>query len=590
MEYLNGFSCVIRTEGLKFEYELQDDGVGVQKYEDERIIVYVQTSYKKNDVAKMIATEYNEINTNYTPSRKIIGSFLLIDKTNKVIFVGRDRSQASHIYTLKKGSDLIISTDIRFFLNSCKILDALALDRAILGLVVTAPFPIIKGINVILPGRFIRYNSSLESVEKEFWKIQRVDVPSDYRESVQIYGNLLMKSVEACIDNNSAAVYLSGGSDSAAVMGALYKLGVENVYAAHMDIRGFFEIEGEDVRTLRDKYKFDLKFIQPNFQQRGWNDYVKKALLRGSINSIYQTFPTYQLMGRYFSEVVPQSTTVFNGEMCILDQGFNESSDKTRGLRRWLFVGAGRKLGYGLKIAPDFIKVNWDNNRKPFFDRSSWKDRFFVFDSVSRSILHSVGRPVEYFAGIKMGYRGLPGYYLGYSILPNDYKSDADRKIENFFEKYLDDMCSRDWKMAMAMLSTCWYSEASNFTMPNDTASVGGLTMCFPFSSLELMDFAASVPTEWAIDKKIQKDACKMVYDMPDSVAYRLKNHKTSFDYLNTIYGEMKEEMLETIANTDFGPLNDGIKTIIANKPQGQQIFNIYGYALWIQHYNLKVE
>lgn len=592
MGKINGFYCHLESKGGKLLFDLENDGVSVQNYDDGSIFIIVQTSLKNRNQADQLAKEYKKNQKDFTPSREIAGSFIIIDKHNNVVFAGRDRNQASHLYALKKDNELFLSTDIRTFLDKCKTLDAAALDMAIMNGIVVAPLPLIKGIKAILPGRYVLYDCALVEKDGIFWRINKTEVPTDYLEAVHRYGQLLMDSISANVGNDTAAVFLSGGSDSAAVMGALNKLGVSNVYAAHMKIDGHFDFEHDDVSLLHDKYKFNLKYITPSIDNVAeWEKYINSAMLRGSLNSVYASFPVYQLMGEYFASVVPDGATVFNGEMCILDQGFNESGDSTRSIRRWLFAKQGRLLGYTLKIAPNFINVNWDVRRKPFFIRDSWRDKLFVFDKLFRSTIHSIGRPEEYFAGIKLGYMGFPGYFLGLSLLPIGYTSCIKQRCDDFFRFFVNELCSKDWKTAMAMLSTCWYSESSNFTMANDTASLGNLSMCFPFSSPELMDFAASLPSEWAIDKKIQKDACKLVYDMPNQVAYRMKNHtEKNFSYFNTFYGAMKEHMINTILNTDFGPLNDNIHLLLEHKLVDTQILSLYGYSLWIRQYNLRVE
>jgi len=591
MDRINGFACSVDYSGNGFCFNLKHDGFSVHNYEDDDVLVCVQTSLKCRDEAETLASAYMQCKQEYCPARVTSGSFIIIDKKKHLIYAGRDRNQASHLYIFRKGELLLISTDMHYFFDYCKVVDAVALNFAIMKGIVLAPFPILKGLKALLPGKYVQIESIDEIKENTFWKIEKTEVPQDYKEAVCHYAQLLMNSIKNNVSNDCAAVYLSGGSDSAAVMGALDKLGVGHVYATHMAIQGNFEFEREDVGLLHKKYNFNLELIKPEYENvQKWKEYVDKALLQGSINSIYTSFPTYQLMGRRLSDIVSKGTTVFNGEMCLLDQGFNESGDNTRTLRRWLFVKNGRRLAYGLKIVPDFVNVDWNKHRRPYFIRKNWGDKLFVLDCATRSILHAVGRPSEYFAGLKLGYHGMPGYFFGLSLLPIGYQSDAIPCSNAFFEDFFARFNSKEWKMYMAMLSTCWYSESSNFTMPNDTAALGGLTMCFPFSSVELMDFAASVPTEWAIDKKIQKDACKMVFDMPDQVAYRMKNHKQKFSYGDVVYGAIKDEMIKTILETDFGPLNENISKLIAHKPTASIVFNLYGYALWIRQYNLIVE
>lgn len=590
MEQINGFLCKICTNEEVFSFELFDDGYSVHNYVDDKLRICVQTSRNDRNVAEWLASEYKKADGDFVPSRNLPGSFVIIDSSKKVFFIGRDYTQASHIYIFQKDDTYYISTDLHYYVNICKTLDAQAIDFMIARFIVGPCFPVFKDVEPLMPGRYMCINSIGEKYEKEFWRIRKVEVPDDYNEAVSRYGELLMDSIYRNISEDRAAVFLSGGSDSAAVVGALYKLGVKDVCAVHME-NGINGCEGDDVKLLQKAYNFKLDFVKPfNQDKEKWEQYVDKSILNGFINSVYLSYPTYQLMGNHFRNLNLDGTTVFNGECCVLDLGFSESSDKSRGLRRWLYLQGGKKLSNSVKLAPGFLKVNWDKHRRPFLKKDSIGDYFYLSNVVLRTLLYSIGRPSEYYSGLKLGFRGLPGAYLGNSLLPHDYKTNINERVESFFDYFAKGLSSNEWKENLITMSLSWYSEASNFTMPNNVASIGNLKMCFPFSSTELMDFAASVPTEWSIDKKIQKDACKYVYDMPDQVAYRLKNHKESVSYFDIVYGELKEKMVDTILNTDFGPLNEGIKKLLSYKRDDQQVFNLYGYALWIRHYGLTVE
>lgn len=591
MNKFSGFICNVEYTKEELKYDYHHDGFSVYIYEDNNLLVCVQTSIKEKDEALWLANKYRNEIGEFTPPRETNGSFIIVDKSQQSVFAGRDRTQAYHLYYSIDRNIISISTDIRAFLDKYKTLDAVSIDATIMNGYAMAQFPVVKEVESLMPGIYFTCNKSFQITKNVYWNINKVEIPDNYDDAIRHYANLLTNSIRANISNDTATVFLSGGSDSAAVMGALNKLRVGNIHAVHMSIKNNYEFEDKDVLCLRDKYNFNLQFLTPRYDNKlDWKDYVNKTILEGSINSAYVSFPAYHLMGDYLSQQVPKGTTVFNGEFCLLDIGFTESGDTTRGLRRWFFMEGGRKLSSGIKIWPDFLKVNWENNRRPYYIRDKWGDKIHVLNNVTRSFLHSIGRPAEYFAGLKMGFMGFPGYYLGQSLLPQGYKAKIENRANEFFNNYVNGLCSKDWKTVMATMTSCWYSEASNFTMPTDVASYGGLTMCFPFSSVELMDYASSLPTEWCIDKKIQKDACKIVFDMPDQVAYRMKNHRQPFDYFGTLYGSLKEEMIKTIYDTDFGPLNDGIRMLLEHKQLGLQVFDLYCYAIWIRNYNLKVE
>lgn len=592
MKKVHGFYVEVDRAGGGCFFVNGRDDFSSAEYDQDGVSVFVQAGCRSSISAKAIAESYCRNKNSYVPSRYAEGSFLIIDSVNNRVIVGRDRSQAYHLYVISNNDKLHVTTDISSLCGTvCKTLDATAVDLYLNQGIALAPFPLLKGASALLPGHYRTYDSVRAGDDQEFWRIQAVEVPENYDEAVERYGDLFLETIRRNVPGSQAAVFLSGGSDSAAVMGGLYKLGVPDVQATHMAIKGNFPFEREDVTALHKAYGFNLHYVTPDFEDCNWPDYVRESLTLSSPNSVYISLPAYMQMGRELGGHVQAGTTVFNGEMCLLDQGFNESGDSTRSIRRWLYMQGGRQLTKGIPIWPDAGAVDWSKVRRPYLERRSWSDKRDVLRTTLQSFIHAIGRPADYYAGLKLGYRGFPGIWSGLSLLPSDYNNDLRTVfMEQFFNFYEAELKGGDWRQTIAAMNTCWYSESSNFTMPTDAAGHGQMGMCFPFSSVDLMDFAASLPMEWTVDKKIQKDMCKRVLDMPDQVAYRLKNHKQNFSYFDAAYGKMRQEMLSTVLETDFGPLQDGIyKTHEVGKLKDNKLVTLFGLAQWINEYGLQV-
>jgi hypothetical protein len=592
MKNIHGFYVEVdRSNGTSFCIKSRDDFSSAQ-YRQGDVIVFVQAGVRSVASATAIAESYRRDGGTFTPARYTEGSFLIIDSASHRVVAGRDRSQAYHLYIYVDGDKLHVTTDIAVLCGAvCKELDATAVDLYLNQGIVLAPFPLLKGVEALLPGHYRTYDTAQTGADREFWRIQTVDIPDSYDAAVERYGELFLESIRRNISGSQAAVFLSGGSDSAAVMGGLHKLGVSDVQAAHMAIKGNFPFERDDVKALQKAYGFNLHYVTPDFNASDWVDYVKQSLTLASPNSIYISLPTYMQMGRDLGGRVQAGTTVFNGEMCLLDQGFNESGDTTRNVRRWLYMQGGRNLAKMFPIWPESGTVNWAKVRKPCLIRNDWRHKRDVLRTTVQAFLHAIGRPADYYAGLKLGFRGFPGIWSGLSLLPADYSNDLRPVLmSRFFDYFKENLKGADWRRTIAAMNTCWYSEGSNFTMPTDAAGQGRMGMCFPFSSVDLMDFAASLPMEWTIDKKIQKDMCSRVLNMPDQVAYRLKNHKQSFSYFDIAYGAMKAEMEQTVRDADFGPLNQGVQALhTKEKLKDNKLIALFGLTQWINFHGLKV-
>jgi hypothetical protein len=234
--------------------------------------------------------------------------------------------------------------------------------------------------------------------------------------------------------------------------------------------------------------------------------------------------------------------------------------------------------------------VNWNKHRKSIYRKEDWRDVFRVLTTFSAGFLKSIGRPGLYYAGAKAGFRGYPGIWVGKSFLNRDYEIDvAEVFYDRFFRNYEKQLAGQQWRQAFITMTLCWYSEATNLTMPLDAAASGGNPVCFPFNSTEMMDFATSCPVPWCVDKKLQKDMCYHTLSMPKEVAYYLKDHTIKGKtYFEIMYENVREEMTERVRNTDFGPLQTEIHKNLSldekdKKRNDELLFDLYCLSMCME-------
>jgi hypothetical protein len=588
---LAGFYCVFGKGQRVTLDRLAVDDFSTGTWNSGGVTVVVQAGAISGSVARDLGEGYLKNSGSFKPSRETQGSFLLVDLENDLVLIGRDRSQAYHLYVYEDKESVYVTTDINQLIGTvARVLDPVALDYFLLNNVTLAPYQLLKGVDALLPGHIRFYKKGNLTAEEVFWQIEPADVPSDYKKATEHYGELFLESIRKNATPESG-VFLSGGSDSAAVVAAMSKLNLDSVQAAHMAVEGHFPIEREDVKALQAEYDFPLHYLTPPLNEEGWLQQIDAALDFASPNSNYSTIPTYLMMGQKLSEILPKGSTVFNGEMCLLDQGFSVEGDSTRNFRRNLYLKYGAKLTGLPKVVPNWFAPGFLGSRKCIYSKNSHADKLNILFKLLRLLLHSVGRPVDFYAGMKLGFSGLPGMWMGRSYLPVGFGGDPRANfMKLFFEQYEEDLRGDQWKQTLATMGACWYSETSNFTMPYDSARGGELSISFPFSSVELMDYAASLPTEWTIDKKIQKDMCAKVLGMPDSVAYRQKNHTQPFNYYHGVYKNVREQMEAEVQNTNYGILDPNIKLALnAGKIRGHTMFALYGISRLIKKHQLSV-
>lgn len=565
---------------------------------ENEVLVLVQAGVLSADSAQSISESYVKNPERYIPSRRTDGSFLIFDERMRRILIGRDRSQAYHMYWSYYDEHLYISTNIQPFLGTvCKELDPVGCDLFLSYGVTIGPFPLYKGLNVLLPGEYLRIDIEnisrglSSSIARTFWQIDPVDVPDEYTQATDRYGELLIENIQRHLKQPQAGVFLSGGSDSASVVGVLHKIKCPQVVAGHMAIPGNFDIEKILVTELQREYQFRLEMIEPDYMAQDWIFRVNEAI-RANPAGPFLSFPAYEQMGRHLGSILTEGSVVFNGEMCILDQGFSVSGDSTRYLRRWCYLKSGRLVANIPPLFPNCLEGRWHRHRSSVPGRGIYK-RVESLTTGILSILHAIGRPAYYYAGAKVGFMEFPGIWAGRSFLDREYDVDvAQLFYQRFFSRYGLRLKSAEWRQAFSTMATCWYSEASNFTMPHDAAAAGKLPICFPYSSVDLMDFAASCPIPWCIDKKIQKDMAYRVLSMPRNPAYYLKYHGIrGKNYFELVYERIIESMLEHIKETNYGPLKTEIdrRLLISFKNMNLYgIFIFYPYCLSILKEALK--
>lgn len=590
----HGFFLVVPKHIDKERVTGSYDDFSVHLICDNNILVIVQAGTLSKYSAEMISAGYNKNRKSFVPERETHGSFIIVDFSEKTIFAGRDRSQAYHLYYSIDAEFWYFSTNQHSIIKKCKpALNSLFWDMYFQIGVVGAPFPLLKGIEPIMPGKYLFINRQEECKQLAFWEIERIQIPKNYQESVNLYGELLTENIKNHISEDSCGVFLSGGSDSAAVTGVINKLNIKRVHALHMEISNYPQ-ESTDVALLHSKYGFHLEHLYPPDLQTDWLEQINEAIDK-SQPGLFITFPMYYRMGKRMGELLPKTSTVFNGELVLLDQGFSVIDDKNRNFKRWLYFGGGYYLSRLGPIWPKNALPNWKKLQKPFLDKGNKQDIINAILSSAQVFFHALGRPNYYYGGLKLGFGGYPGLSFLTSLLhPDIDRTEVLNKTISFLQPYFSGLSKETLKIAIANMTVAWYSEASNFTMPLDASSAGKNNICFPFSSVGLMDLAVSIPQKWAIDKRIQKDMCYHTLDMPHKVAYRLKDHRTHLNYFDAVYGKNYNYIFDAVNNFDFGPLQYGLTALLnSNKPiemKQRIVFSYYSMLRLIQKYDLTIE
>ncbi len=542
--------------------------------------VMVTTSHAASRAEQLLSI-YERSPESFQPPRDTLGSFVLVDPSRRRCLLGRDRTAVQHLYGTWDGETVAVSTRLQPFMGTfSRGLDPTG-SELFLAFGTLAPFPLYEGLSALATGHWIDLDPSATSATvslswgETFWEIEPVEVPDTYDAAVERYGELLLRSIEETQEGSSAGLLLSGGSDSACVLGALSRLGVADIQAVHMHTAGQTGGDFALVEALAEAYDFQLDVVDPSTYEGSWIELVNAAIERNPAGS-YDTFPAFWLLGQRLASSLPTGSTVYNGEMCLLDQGFNEAASRTRGIRRALFKGGWRRLASMGPVAPRAVR-----HLSRLFGRGRSKPAAAL--EMGLEFLHAIGRPAYYFSGMKVGVMGMPGAPSAVYRFTQGTSWDTPTTVaEEYFSQWEDRLTGPRWVQAMGTLANSWYSETSNFTVPLRALDESRYGLCFPFSSVELMDFAMSLPESWARDKRIQKDMSHRVLGLPESVAFHLKDHSNVVPAWRLTYDqESLDHIVSTVRAHDYGPFQAGVHERLAQTDRGDRPYDLVMFKLY---------
>ncbi|MCB9785475.1 MAG: hypothetical protein H6744_02165 [Deltaproteobacteria bacterium] len=580
----HGFAAVLRAGTVpSFTLAARETSVSARVTGDSGLVACVIASSRPRARATALLAACERDPAAFVPARETQGSFLLWDPTRRELLLGRDRTACYHLYAGWRDGALYVATGVEPFLGTVSTeFDPVGRDLFLAYSSPVAPFPIYRGIHPLLPGRYLRLDPAELLTEPDlrasrtFWRIEQTEVPGDYDAAVRRYGELFLDNVSDHLEGGTAGVMLSGGSDSACVVGALAHLGTPEVQAVHMRIEGHQDQEQALVEALRARFGFHLELVRPTDAAGDWLEHVRESI-RWHVCGSYDTFPTYRLMGQRLAALLPAGSTVYNGEMCLLDQGFSDAADPRRDLKRWLYRGAGRRLARGPRLVPHALrKVG-----RALGQRESMPA---AMAETALELLHAVGRPEYWYAGMKVGGRGFPGAPRAIYRFSQQQRGwdTPEAVVQGFFRDQAPGLSGPDWRAATATMANAWYSESSNFTMPLYALGQADLSLCFPFSGVGLMDFAASLPTAWAQDKRIQKDMSHRVLGLPEDVAYFQKDHSRAVNYAQIVYPpDVQRQILAAIAAHDYGAIQPGVTHRLEQLARGERQYSVVMFALY---------
>jgi hypothetical protein len=343
--------------------------------------------------------------------------------------------------------------------------------------------------------------------------IYPVEVYEYYKEKVRaesekniekMFHDLLIENIESSSKFEQKALLLSGGIDSILVAGILAKLySAENVRFYHMRHGAFTKGETERARKVAEK--LGIKLIEVNKGIFTPEDYL--APIKINAHSVDLSAPSYLEVSRQIRKEQGVNVDVFNGELNLIDVGFSESSDPTRGIRRFVFNH--------LKAFDWIAKVGVQRVAK-----ISGKSKYVEVLNEIMSFLFERNDKVQFVSGFYNGKAHFPGFYGWNEIDEINHKFELSNFLNNIGYKY-----SQDFNKFLYQTAPAFYSGTTNVETVGSLLWHLGMNYVMPYSSPSLASISLSMSQSLTRNKAIQKKIAYNIYGIDHDVAYYLKDH-----------------------------------------------------------------
>lgn len=180
-------------------------------------------SFKSKTDTEVILYAYREYGPDCVKKFNGIFAFAIWDARTRELFIARDRMGIKPLYYYFDGVKFIFSSEIKAILahDIPRALDAEAFNLFFHVLYVPEPFTMFAGIKKLPPAHWLKLKNRSLTTEK-YWEVGNFEDLSSRDEAVSSIRNIFKDAVRRqLISDRPVGVFLSGGLDSTAVLGAV---------------------------------------------------------------------------------------------------------------------------------------------------------------------------------------------------------------------------------------------------------------------------------------------------------------------------------------------------------------------------------
>jgi len=408
-----------------------------------------------------------------------IFAFAIWDSNTEELFMARDHVGVKPLYYYFDGKRFIFSSEIKSILEHDipREIDKDARELYFRVLYVPAPLTIFKNIKKLQPGHYLLFKKNEINIMR-YWKVRDFSEFKSFNEAKGVVKSIFLDSVKRqLISDRPVGVFLSGGIDSTAVLGAASSLTNKKINTYSI---------GFDLDTERDKFNADLKLARET--AKFYNTEHHEVIIKGP-----QALENFERVIYHMDEPVANSIQI--ATMLLAEEAKKDVAV--------VLGGDGGDEMFG-----GYPRYYFNHIISKYQRLFSGKIRYKLSVLLEKILkISMLGDKLEAEPGInRWAAFMLQKEPQVQSIIGG---GDAEKNFtyqyfdKNFFEPYQNYLKSDFEKIFMLVDTTNWLTDESLLRSDKMTMAYG-LEERVPILDYRLIEIAARIPTKWKIKNSKQ--------------------------------------------------------------------------------------
>lgn len=318
-------------------------------------------------------------------------AFGVYDEVKRELYIVRDRAGEKPVYYIKTGSFFAFASEIKALLEVVKPVfnkDCLSYEAYEFN---TGEDTVFKDIHAVLPGEYIKVDSSLNVTKHVYWKIwdNLIESPGSLAKTESKLTDLIVDAIELRTKNcvHRYGAFISGGIDSS-LIACIAK--PDYIYTCHYDMDGYDELRY--AKLVAKKIKKELVIVQPD--QRDFSRTREKIIYHLDTPCTWTSFSLWMLLERASKDIKvvlsgDGADEIFSGYHRYHLLNHDEQINKLKALRQYSYLV---NRYYGSAVERYCRLVNRSENRYSAEVAKYLNDTVgHFFEKAGNDCIHSMG-------------------------------------------------------------------------------------------------------------------------------------------------------------------------------------------------------